>query len=143
MEKGITDFDQLFPSNYIKAGELGGKAVTLTIKDWSREEMKEQDGKKKKKPILSFVETEKQVVLNKTNGLCLKKMFGRAVAEWVGKRITIHPAPYQDGLCIRIKGSPDIDRDITWTERVGTTDKTFTMEKTTKRAASKDAEVAA
>jgi len=67
------------------------------------------------KGVISFKETDKQWALNKTNGICLKELFGRKVQEWVGKRVTLFAAMWDGEECIRVWGSPDIpeDRDVT------------------------------
>lgn len=105
------DFDQLYPGRFLKAGELLGKKVTLTITSVDIEEL-EGEGGKKIKATLSFKETEKQLVMCKTNGICIKAMYGKVLAAWVGKRVTIFPDTWNDEPCIRMWGSPDIERDI-------------------------------
>lgn len=109
-EKKGLDFDQLFPARFMKAGEFKGRDVTLRIKAVFIEEL-EGDKGKQTKGILEFHGTNKQFVLNKTNGLCIRGMFGRNTADWVGKRITLFPAEISYGdsdLAIRVRGSPDI-----------------------------------
>lgn len=105
-------FDQLYPGRFLKAGELLGKKVTLTILDVDLEELQGDDGAKKAKAIISFKETEKKVVACKTNGICIKMMFGPKLADWVGKRVTIFPDTWNGEPCIRVWGSPDIDKDV-------------------------------
>lgn len=104
------DFDQLFPNRFLKAGQFQGRDVTLTVKSVKLEEL-EGDKGKEMKAIIAFAETPKQLVLNKTNGLCLKGMFGRSTDAWVGKRVTFWPAPNDFGesdIAIRVRGSPDL-----------------------------------
>lgn len=105
-------FDQLYPGRFIKAGELLGKRVTLTIADVNLEELVGDDGKPKAKAIVSFKETDKSLVTCKTNGLCLREMFGTQLAEWVGKRVTIFPDVWNGEPAVRVWGSPDIERDL-------------------------------
>lgn len=108
------DFDQLFPGKYLKAGDFQGRDVVLTITAIALEELEGERGKQTK-GIISFKETPKQLVLNKTNGLCLRGMFGRDTAHWVGKRVCLFPAPidFQDAeICIRVRGSPDLEKDM-------------------------------
>jgi len=105
------DWDQLYPGRFMKAGELLGKQVTLTIKSVDLDEL-EGDKGKKVKGIVSFNETPKQLALNRTNGTCLREMFGRAVQEWIGKKVTIHPGEWNGEPCIRVYGSPDIASDM-------------------------------
>lgn len=106
------DFDQLYPGRFIKAGELNGRKVTLTVIDVDLEGLMGEDGKEKAKAIISFRESQKKLVTCKTNGLCLKEMFGRDVTQWVGKKVTIFPDIWNGEPCIRIWGSPDIDADM-------------------------------
>lgn len=106
------DFDQLYPGRFIKAGELLGRKVTLTIAEVETEELMGEDGKNKVKAIVSFKETEKKLVTCKTNGICLREMFGKKLAEWEGKRVTLFPDTWNGEPCIRIWGSPDIAAEL-------------------------------
>ena len=106
------DFDQLYPGRFIKAGELLGKKVTLTISEVDLEDLQSEDGGTKVKAILSFRETEKKHVMCKTNGVCIKEMFGKEIANWIGKRIVIFPDTWNGEPCIRVWGSPDIEADL-------------------------------
>ena len=108
------DFDKLYPNRFLKAGEFGGRDVTLTVTGVKIEELESEKGKKVK-GIVSFNGTPKQLVLNRTNGEAIKLMFGRETNDWIGKRVTFFPAQITDsftgepGLAIRVRGSPDID----------------------------------
>jgi hypothetical protein len=116
------DYDQLFPGRFLKAGEFKGKDVTLTLSRVDLEEMEDRKGHKTK-CIVTFRETKKQLVLNRTNGECLKGMFGRKVGEWIGKRVTFGPSTVEafgaPTLAIRVRGSPDLPRDTEITCKVG------------------------
>lgn len=107
-----TVFDQLYSGRFLKAGELLGKKVTLTIADVDVEELEGDGGAKKVKAIISFRETKKQLVACKTNGLCLREMFGKELATWIGKRMTIFEDTWNGEPCIRVYGSPDIAADF-------------------------------
>ncbi|HET9109065.1 MAG TPA: hypothetical protein VFN79_17955 [Steroidobacteraceae bacterium] len=106
------EYDQLYPGRFIKAGELLGRKVTVTIADVDLEELMGDDNKPKQKAALTFKETPKQLVMCKTNGISIKAMFGVKLAEWIGKRVTLFPDTWNGEPCIRIWGSPDIERDI-------------------------------
>ena len=106
------NYDQLYPGRFIKAGELLGKKVTLTIRDVDLEDLQGEDGKTKAKAIVFFRESEKALVACKTNGICLKEMFGPKLADWIGKRVTIFPDTWNGEPCIRVWGSPDIESDV-------------------------------
>jgi hypothetical protein len=107
-----TVFDQLYPGRFLKAGLLLGKKVTLTVKDVDLEGLEGEDGKKKQKAIVSFNESPMELVMCKTNGICLKAMFGPTLADWLGKRVTIFESQWNGEPCIRIWGSPDLKQDL-------------------------------
>lgn len=108
--KKPVDYDELYPGRFLKAGELQGRKVQLTITSVDLDELASDNGKKVK-GVLSFKETQKQLALNRTNGICLKEMFGRRIPEWEGKRIVIFPDTWNGEPCIRIWGSPEISED--------------------------------
>ena len=144
----ILDFDQLYPNRFLKAGELAGKEATLEITGVELEELEGEKGKKAR-GILSFKETKKQLVLNRTNGECIKAMFGRSVPAWTGKRITICPVNIDAGfsdepmLAIRVRGSPDIAGDLTVQARIGRKTGTFKLVQTGGKPSAKKPELVA
>jgi hypothetical protein len=107
-----TTYDQLYPGRFLKAGELLGKKVTLTIADVDLEELVGDTGKPQTKCIISFRETPKKLVACKTNGICVREMFGKTLADWIGKRITLFEDSWNGEPATRIWGSPDIDAPI-------------------------------
>lgn len=113
--KQITDWDEMYPGRFLKAGDFKNKVVTLEIASVYAEKMPEKDGSKRFKGILTFKKTDLELTLNKTNGLCIRAMFGREVQTWVGKRVTLFPIQYEGDLAIRVYGSPDIQKDMTIT----------------------------
>jgi hypothetical protein len=122
-----TCWDEMFPGRFLKAGlfvpMFGTDKPTLTIKDYDLEALPDDDGNDKPAGILTFVETPMQFKLNKTNGDCLKAMFGKVLKAWVGKRITWcierdrDPGGAKGAMCdaVRVLGSPDIDSDMSVT----------------------------
>lgn len=110
MIENPVDWDELYPGRFIKAGDFKGKKTTLRIAHVHVEELVGDKGPQMK-GIIKFERTDKQLALNKTNGICLKAMFGRRIPDWVGKRVTLYGAPYEGELAIRIWGSPDISED--------------------------------
>ena len=107
-----TVYDQLYPGRFIKAAELLGKKVTLTMTDVELEDLQGDDGKQQTKCIISFKETPKKLVACKTNGLCIKEMFGKELANWMGKRVTLFEDVWNGEPATRVWGSPDIDENI-------------------------------
>jgi hypothetical protein len=104
------DWDELYPGRFIKAADLKGGKVTLRIAKVHVEELVGDKGPQMK-GIIAFEKTEKALALNKTNGICLKEMFGKKVQEWVGRRVTLFPSQWDGEDCIRVWGSPEIDAD--------------------------------
>lgn len=129
------DFDQLYPKRFIKAGQFGGKDLTMRITGVEVEKLGEET-KQKVKAILSFARTDKQMVLNKTNGECVRAMFGRDTSNWVGKLVTFYPCPMKDPftgediVAIRVRGSPEIEATKQFQARLGQKIKTLTVYKT-------------
>lgn len=110
--KAVTDWDELYPGRFLKAGQFKNKPVTLKVASVYAEKMPDKDGSNRFKGVISFEKTDMELALNKTNGICIREMFGREVQTWVGKRITFYPAPYEGDIAIRVYGSPDIPKDI-------------------------------
>jgi hypothetical protein len=106
------DYDQLFPGRFLKAGEFLGRSVTLTISGITLEDLPQETGGTKARGIIAFVETKKSLVLNRTNGEAFKAMWGRDTGAWVGKRVTLYPAPWNGDVAIRVQGSPDLEADL-------------------------------
>lgn len=76
--------DSAFPSQYLKAADLQGKKVTVTM---SHVDMEDIGGDLK--PILYFIGKDKGLVLNKTNSNTIAMMHGYETDEWSGKSITL------------------------------------------------------
>jgi hypothetical protein len=113
--KKPTVYDELYPGRFLKAGEFLGKKVQLTIADIEHEKLIGDDGKEQLKVIVSFKETQKKLVACKTNGMCFREMFGKVLADWIGKRVILFPDTWNGEECIRCWGSPDIaeEKDVT------------------------------
>ena len=79
---------EVFPSRYLKAEDLEGANVTVTIEEAKIEEV---GPKKESKLVISFVNTLKKLVLNKTNAATIAKLYGEETDEWLGKRIILYP----------------------------------------------------
>jgi len=134
MSKGLS-FDELYPGTYIKAGEFQGHPVTLTIKAVKREMLSNGAGGEEGAVTVDFAETEKQWVMNKTGAVCLRAMWGDDSGEWLGHRVTLHPVKdesglSESGLCIRVKGSPDLDKPLKFKARLGRKMVTRTLQPT-------------
>jgi hypothetical protein len=99
------DFNQLYGGKYLKADDLPEEGVqVMKITAYSVDEV----GKTKEvKCVLSFAETDKQLILNKTNANTLAELYGKDWAGWVGKRIALYQTPVdfqgKTTMAVRIK----------------------------------------
>lgn len=96
-----------FPSKYLKASDLKGQHITVTI---DRVEFESMDGKQK--PIVYFKGKEKGLVLNKTNSNAIEGMTGTPETdEWAGVRVALFATKveYQGKRvdAIRIEDAPN------------------------------------
>lgn len=82
------NIDEQFPSKWIKADDLQGRSVTVTIDRVELDQM--TDGEKK--PIVYFRGKQKGLVLNKTNANNIKKLYGAQTEGWSGKQIVLFTA---------------------------------------------------
>ena len=77
---------QAFPSSYLKAADLNGKAVRVTIESVSVEKIGDDT-----KPVLHFVGKDKGLVLNKTNTFRIVEAVGSdETNDWEGWSVTLY-----------------------------------------------------
>lgn len=97
----------MFPSDFVKAGDLDGKDATKTIKAVTMDELTMSGGRKETRPVIRFSDAEKKLVLNKTNATAIAGMYGNETDAWIGKKITMYPTETQFGSetvdCIRVR----------------------------------------
>jgi hypothetical protein len=91
----MPDIDSIYSSNWLTGDELADSDdVTLTIA--GVEIKKFDDGKMK--PILAFEETDKRLVVNKTNALMISEVCGtKNTDHWIGKSITLYGTKVEFG----------------------------------------------
>jgi hypothetical protein len=94
-----------FPSNYLKAGDLAGTAVSVTIREVAMEEVGRT---KEKKPVVYFVGKDKGVVLNRVNSNKIAELAGSFDTEdWGGTVIALYPTETEFAgetvECIRVR----------------------------------------
>ena len=100
--------DLMFPSRYLKAVELKGRDVPITIDCISKEELLKRDKKgNEEKWVLHFRESDKLLILNVTNARTITELYGNAKG-WTGKRITLYPTTCRGErgkivACVRVR----------------------------------------
>lgn len=82
------NIDKVYPSKYLKAGDVGETPVTYTIDDYKIEEVGRD---KDEKLVLYFKRESKGFVCNKTNLNTIAKALGtKETDEWIGKAIKLY-----------------------------------------------------
>src|SRR6476469_1850681 len=101
------NIDSAFPSNYLKASDLGDAQPVVTIE---RVELEAVGRDKEMKPVLYFRGKEKGIVLNKTNSNKIASLVGsRDTDYWRGQQIRLYATETEFGgetvECIRVKAA--------------------------------------
>ena len=82
----MTTVSEAFPSNYLKAADLAGRTVKVTIDKVTFEEIGQT---RDRKPIIHFDKVQKGLVLNKTNATEIAAQHGDQMDAWTGKEIEL------------------------------------------------------
>jgi hypothetical protein len=97
----MTDRDYLF------AGDLQGRDVTVEIESVEAGELVGSGGKKTRKPVARFRGKNKPLGLCATNCKTIAKLYGDDTDKWIGKRITLYPTTTslagETVECIRVR----------------------------------------
>jgi hypothetical protein len=108
----MPSINSMFPSKYLKGGAdvPAEEVVVLTVRETKFEEVG-HDEKAETKPVVYFKETEKGLVLNKTNAASISKALGSDdYTTWPGKRISIAATDVEFGgkvtLGLRVRTTP-------------------------------------
>jgi hypothetical protein len=97
----------VFPSRFLKAADLDGRPIVLTVQEASLEELKHQ-GRSETKIVLSFKQTTKVFPLNKVNWDSMERITGKPDSDdWAGCKIELYPTQTEmrgeTVDCIRIR----------------------------------------
>lgn len=77
-----------FPSKWLKSGDVEEGDLILTIREVVMEDIGSGE-QQERKPVLYFEETEKGMVLNKTNADTISRLHTPETDNWIGKKISI------------------------------------------------------
>lgn len=83
--------NDIFPSKYLKAHDLGGKAYTLTIRDVTLESVG-HGAEQERKLAIGFEKATKMMLLNRTNAMIIASLYGPETDHWRGKSVTVYSA---------------------------------------------------
>lgn len=96
---------ETFPSKYLKAGDLQGRDVRVTMGNVELEKLGND-----MKPVLYFKGKERGLCLNKTNSNTIAEAYGDDTDHWFGQEIILFSvmADYQGkvGPAIRVRVPP-------------------------------------
>jgi hypothetical protein len=95
------NINDVFSGNFLKANDLQGKTVRVTI---SKVEIKDFDDGKK--IVVSFQGKDKTLVCNKTNANIIAENVGsKETSDWIGQTVslTVRKVEFQGGLVPAIR----------------------------------------
>jgi hypothetical protein len=99
--------DEVFPSKYLKASDLNGKPIVVTIDSAPLEVLKNPEGKEQAKTVLYFRGAKKALPLNVTNWDAVAAICGEDTDMWPGCKIELYADKTRMGGkivdCIRIR----------------------------------------
>ena len=108
----MPNINDAFPSKYLKAADLKGKSVALTVTKVASENIGDD-----LKLVVFFKGTDKGLVLNKTNANSIAAVTGSGdTDDWTGKKITLFPTKVEfQGKrvpAIRVEEPDDAPSDV-------------------------------
>jgi hypothetical protein len=100
--------NDVFPSRFLKAGDLNGEPLTLTIASAAYETLKNHKGSEEQKLVVGFRKTKKLLVVNVTNFDAIVDVSGEPDSDdWIGYKIEVYPSEVQVGTemkpCLRVR----------------------------------------
>ena len=78
------DYKEIYRSKFMKADDLNGRSATYTVNGCTAEDVGDDT-----KLVLAFSETDRPLVLNKTNVVIMAELFGPESDGWEGKQIKL------------------------------------------------------
>jgi hypothetical protein len=90
----VVNINDAFPSAYLKASDLNGRRVAVTM---SHADYEEVGRNKERRLVLYFDRSEKGMVLNKTNATTISKIYGTDTEQWSGHKITLYATDVEFG----------------------------------------------
>ena len=103
-------------SKYLKASDLQGQSIKVTISGVQIVEFEDDGGHKTQKPCLALQGKEKMIVCNPTSVMELGTNLGFESDGWIGKEIGLSTKHYaslgKDGLVVTVVKDFTDDSDI-------------------------------
>ncbi len=87
----ILNYLKFFPGKYLGIIDVDGKEeILFTIRALRQDDVQNPDGGTEQKPVLSFEETDKGLILNRTNADSVAALHGPDVNNWAGQKILLY-----------------------------------------------------
>ncbi len=86
----MTSISEFFPSKYVRAADLKGRDVVVTV-----DQVIQEDVGSDLKPVVYFRGGQKGLVLNRTNAEAIAQLYGDDTDKWPGARITLFATTVQ------------------------------------------------
>ena len=92
----LSDLD-FYQSPWLSLPDLAGRAVRVTISEVRVEEVKQRDGTKARKVVLSFNGKKKRLICNVSQARAAGEAWGDDLDRWVGKQTILQPGKAENG----------------------------------------------
>ena len=86
-----------YQSPWLSLPDLAGRAVRVTISEVRVEEVKQRDGIKARKVVLSFSGKKKRLICNVSQARAAGEAWGDDLERWVGKQTILQPGRAENG----------------------------------------------
>ena len=88
----------VYPSQWLVADDLQGRQATVRISGVKVEDLRQRDGSKEPRIVLSFAGKSKLLALNKTQAKALEEITGTDLFEkWIEAQVILAPAVASNG----------------------------------------------
>ena len=89
---------ELYPSPWLRADDLQGRTVTVTVGRVAIEDIRQRDGETQPRAVLAFAGKRKRLILNKTQCEAMASATGsERFDDWTGATVTLRPGTAPNG----------------------------------------------
>lgn len=88
---------EVYASPWLRAEDLQGRTVKVTVASATLERLPQQDGSTEEKIVVAFVGAKRKLILNKTQAAALATLAGDETADWPGAVVFLAPQPTANG----------------------------------------------
>ena len=96
MSGRLSRVSELYPSKWLSPADLQ-RPVTVTILSVDIEALRQADGSRANKLVLTFRNAHKRMVLNQTQARRLAELLGDEFGGWSGARVQLAPSKASNG----------------------------------------------